>query len=129
MSILLGNGDGTFQSAQNLASGIANVGVGDFNRDGKLDLAVVNGLGNTVSVLLGNADGTFQPHVDYATAGTPRYIALADLNRDGKLDLAVTACVDGCSGTVTGSVSILLGNGDGSAHGAIVLVEPVRPSS
>src|SRR5258708_30964302 len=69
VSLLLGNGDGTFQAAQSVAVGdavvsaVSFVAVGDFNRDGKLDLVVVNGHshpGGTCSGLLGNADRTVQ---------------------------------------------------------------------
>ena len=64
--------------------------VGDFNGDGKLDLAVTNPYGNTVSVLLGNGDGTFQTPMDYATGELPYSLAVGDFNGDGKADLAVT---------------------------------------
>src|SRR5438552_2544520 len=61
VSVLLGNGDGTFQAARNFATGAhsVSVAVGDFNRDGVPDLAVVNFTSSSVSVLLGNGDGTF----------------------------------------------------------------------
>ncbi len=83
------------------------VAVGDFNGDGKLDLAVVNTASNTISVLLGKGDGTFNPKVDYATGNGPQRVAVGDFNGDGHLDLAVTN-----SGSNT--VSVLLGNGDGT---------------
>jgi len=85
--------------------------VGDFNNDGKVDLAVSNG-DSTLSVLLGNGDGTFRPQVTYNTDpnGTPLQIAVADFNGDGNTDLVVTNSVGGSSDTV----SILLGNGDGT---------------
>ncbi len=110
VSILLGNGDGTFQPYVNYpVPGGVQTGVlaGDFNRDGKLDLAVANWASNTVSILLGRGDGTFQPHVDYATGSSPGVLAVADLNGDGKLDLAIP-------NQGSGTVSILLGNGDGT---------------
>jgi FG-GAP-like repeat/Abnormal spindle-like microcephaly-assoc'd, ASPM-SPD-2-Hydin len=109
VSVLLGNGDGTFRSQVNYSTGNSpnSVAVGDFNGDGKLDLVVVNYLDNSISVLLGNGDGTFRAHVDYATGGGPNSVAVGDFNGDGRLDLAVT-------GGVNRTVSVLLGNGDGS---------------
>jgi len=80
---------------------------GDFNGDGKADLAVVNQGSNTVSILLGNGDGTFQPKTDYATGTTPVGIAVGDFNGDGKVDLAV-------ANLGAKSISILLGSGDGT---------------
>lgn len=63
---------------------------GDFNGDGKLDLAVADSTSNKVSVLLGNGDGTFQAKVDYITGTTPLGITVGDFNGNGFLDLAVT---------------------------------------
>jgi hypothetical protein len=109
VSILLGNGDGTFQLPVSYPTGHTALAVvtGDFNGDGKLDLATVNFSDDTISVLLGNGDGTFQNHVDYATGSGPVTLALGDFNGDGKLDL-----VSRDDGSDT--VSILLGNGDGT---------------
>jgi hypothetical protein len=103
VSVLLGNGDGTFQGAREYPSVACSQGLtlGDFNRDGKTDVAVV-GCG-VVGVLPGNGDGTFQPPVSYSTDGSTQ-AATADFRGNGKLDLVV-------SGT---GVSILLGNGDGT---------------
>jgi FG-GAP-like repeat len=71
ISVLLGNGDGTFQSKTTYATGLdpVSVAIGDLNRDGKLDLAVTNEHAGTVSILLGNGDGTFQAQTTYATQG------------------------------------------------------------
>src|SRR5262249_14994196 len=63
--------------------------VGDFNGDGKADLAVVNEGANTVSILLGNGDGSFRTKADFATGTQPWGLAVGDFNGDGKLDLAV----------------------------------------
>ena len=111
-SILLGNGDGTFKAHVDYGVGSSPAGLaqGDFNGDGKLDLAVANQGDNTVSVLIGNGDGTFRTHVDYSVGTSPISVATGDFNRDKKTDLAVANSQNGSGGTV----SVLLGNGDGS---------------
>jgi FG-GAP-like repeat/FG-GAP repeat len=109
VSILLGNGDGTFQMHVDYPVGNfpGSMAVGDFNGDGKLDLVVANENSDTVSVLFGNGDGTFQAKVDYGTAGEPSSVAVGDFNGDGKPDLAVTNF--GAS-----SVSVFLNSGTGT---------------
>ncbi len=106
VQVLLGNGDGTFQSHQDyFAGGCAQIPIiGDFNGDGILDLAVPYCSG--VAVLLGHGDGTFGPAVSYPVGTGSIQGITADFNGDGKLDLAI-------GGFGTG-VSILLGNGDGT---------------
>jgi hypothetical protein len=113
VSLLLGNGDGTFQSEAHYATGVEphGVAVGDWNGDGKPDLAVANLKSDTVSILLGNVNGTFQPAVSYAVGKGPRGSAVGDFNGDGKADLVVTNSLEG-------SVSVLLGNGDGTFQAA-----------
>ena len=66
-----------------------SVAVGDFNGDGKPDLAVANSGSNNVSVLLGNGDGTFQAPVNYTAGSRSASVAVADFNGDGKPDLVV----------------------------------------
>jgi hypothetical protein len=85
-----------------------NVAIGDFDHDGRLDLAVASGDSNsTVSVLLGNGDGTFQPQVRYPVGSFPYGVAAADVNLDGNLDLLVSNYNDD-------TIRVLLGNGDGT---------------
>ena len=86
-----------------------SVVVGDFNGDGKLDLAVANG---NVNIFLGNGNGTFQPGVTLTAGSGASWIAVGDFNGDGKLDLAV-------ANYYADTVSILLGNGDGTFQPAI----------
>src|SRR5206468_994553 len=73
VSVLLGNGDGTFQPAALYGVGLnpQSVAAGDFNGDGRTDLAVANVGSNTVSVLLGNGNGTFQPAQNFAVGSQP----------------------------------------------------------
>ncbi len=80
---------------------------GDFNGDGRLDLAVANSASNSVSILRGNANGTFQAAQNFATGAVPRSLAVGDFNKDGKLDL-----VSANAGAY--DLSVLLGNGDGT---------------
>ena len=109
-SVLLGNGDGTFQPHTLLGSSQnpSWIAAGDFNNDGVPDLAVTTGAG-TVDISLGNGDGTFQAYAPVSTgAGTnPQSVAVADFDGDGDLDLAV-ACYS------ANAVGVLLGNGDGT---------------
>ncbi len=109
VSILLGNGDGTFQPQQTFSTGAlpSAIAVGDFDGNGKLDLAITNQGDNTVTILLGNGDGTFQPQKIFPTGAGPRSVIARDFDRDGKLDLAVANAADN-------TVSILLGKGDGT---------------
>ncbi|ABA20206.1 Integrins alpha chain [Trichormus variabilis ATCC 29413] len=81
--------------------------VGDFNNDGKLDLAVSNFNSNNVSVLLGQGNGSFSPATNFGVALNPISVRIGDFNNDGNLDLAVV-------NFNSSNVSILLGQGNGS---------------
>ena len=113
------------QVAYPTGPGPFSIAVGDFNRDGIPDLAVVNhgadevGVANSLSVLLGNGDGTFQAQSLYGVGWGPATVITADFNGDGKPDLAVA---NGESNV--NEVFILLGNGDGSFGGGGPLVWP-----
>src|SRR5271166_3044762 len=86
VSVLLGNGDGTFQNQKTYAVGTepSALVAGHFNRDGRTDLAVANQRSNDVSVLLGNGDGTFQNQAPYAAGFGPSAIVAGDFTGDGR---------------------------------------------
>jgi hypothetical protein len=123
VQILIGLGDGNFQTGAKYSLGIPPSGSmqsiikGDFNGDGKADIAMAINAPNLAIVLLGNGDGTFQPPAKFSTGtgGTPSSIVTADFNRDGKADLMTTDEID-CSGpcVVTRTVTRFDGNGDGT---------------
>jgi hypothetical protein len=88
------------------------IGSGDFNGDGKADLAVANAVADTVTVMLGNGDGTFEFVANYRTAIAPKTVAIGDLDNDGRQDIAV-ALQD------SAEVSVLLGNGNGTFQAGV----------
>jgi hypothetical protein len=127
IGVLLGNGDGTFQPVVNYQMGGywgQSVAIADVNHDGHADVIAVSqcttnkchNYEGMLSVFLGNGDGTLQPPVNYDSGGQlSSGVKIADLNGDGNSDLVVS---NGCQyqpcNTFNGSVSVLLGSGDGS---------------
>jgi len=93
-------------TAATLAGPPSQMAEGDFNGDGKLDLAVSNSSGNTVSIYLGNGDGTFQPPFSFSSTTNPWGIAVGDLNSDGIPDLVIG------SNSAAG-LTVAIGNGLG----------------
>jgi len=114
--VLLKSGGGLFAAPVTYSVGGSTgaTAVADVNHDGKPDLIVLDG--NGIEVLLGKGDGTFGTvQASPAPAGPNSVIAVADFNSDGKADLAVLSCsVANCGFGSSGSVSILLGNGNGT---------------
>lgn len=116
VGILLGNGDGTFGNAHevNTAQPVNAIVVGDFNGDGKLDVAITTGqyatAGADIELLLGNGDGTLQaPTVITSLPWYTTALSVTDLNADGKLDL-----VSNGANITNGQLTVLLGNGNGT---------------
>ncbi len=119
VAVLLGNGDGTFQSPVTYDSGGRTLvpAIADVNGDGKPDILVANGQGNVgLGVLIGNGDGSFRPVITYGVG--QKYVsslAIGDFNKDSKVDVVVSVCNSGqytCEANA--SVVVLLGNGDGT---------------
>jgi hypothetical protein len=96
------------------------VAVADVNGDGKLDMVTANEPASwltypgTVSVLLGVGDGTFAPRLDFLTGGVPNSVAIGDMNGDGRPDLVTTNSGGILLPVHPPTISILLGNGDGT---------------
>ncbi|MEG4391875.1 DUF4347 domain-containing protein [Microcoleus sp. BROC3] len=106
VSILLGNGSGSFGAANNITVGSRpySIAVGKFNNDSFPDLAVTNFESQSISILLGNGSGGFTT-TEIPVGSSPSFLTVADLNGDSKQDLAVVN---------NNKVSTLLGNGDGT---------------
>jgi hypothetical protein len=124
VTILLGNGDGTF-TAGTIVSNVPSaqaIAVADFNGDGNLDLAVTNSELNSVTILLGNGKGAFTVASVFSTGVLPAGIAVGDLNGDGLPDLAV-------ANYANNTISIFLSNGDGTFTTAPVINMQGAPQS
>ena len=123
VSVLLGDGNGGFhtQTASSIASGpLSAVISGDFNGDGKTDIAVSEPNSNAITVLLGRGDGTFQPGAAYSVGNGPVSIMAADFKGSGVASLITI-------NKAANTVSILQGNGDGTFQPAIEYVPGNSP--
>ncbi|MGC1382766.1 MAG: FG-GAP-like repeat-containing protein [Candidatus Acidiferrales bacterium] len=122
ISILLGNGDGTFSIGTPLTTGNGPVCViaSDIESIGSPDLIVANKADNTIEVFHDNGDGTFTAKTPFASGAAPTSIVADDFNGDGKIDLAVTNSGDN-------TLEIFLGNGDGTFKNGVTYATGVTP--
>lgn len=113
VNVLLGKADGTFNTAvhYNGGTGPTYLVRGDFDRDGKLDIATSNTDSDSISVMRGNGDGTFQPAVSSPVGHLPQEITAADFNRDGYLDFAFPF--------FGSSLSVMMADGSGGFHAVV----------
>ena len=123
VSVLFGNGDGTFRDQRRFGIGFSGIGfipkpeseamtVADVNSDGHPDLIAPNGyhgenFASTVSVLLGHGDGTFEPQQQFAVQDYPSAVRVLDVNGDGRSDIIT-------HNPYSSNSSLLLGRGDGT---------------
>jgi len=124
VSVLLGNGDGTFQVASSFAVGDSPgaVTAADLNGDTIPDLVTANGRSDDVSVLLGNGDGSFKAATAFVAGDGPVSVAVADLDGDTIPDLVI-------GNLHSDDVSVLLGDGGGSFQAALSFAAGDRPRS
>lgn len=124
ISLLLGNGNGTFQNPRQIASlpaGSDPVVAADFNRDGNADLAVLEpGKGN-VLLFLGKGDGSFDAPKTISVGNSPQYMLAADMNGDDYPDLVFSA-VKGSGANSVGGFTLLLNAKNGGFHSPAFMV-------
>ena len=118
VSVLLNSGGGTFGAVHEYPAGRTSwaFAVGDLNGDGKPDIATANRKRSSTTVLLNRGDGSFGDPVDYATGAGPSTVEIGDVNGDGNSDVVSANGSTDPNGDLdyVDSVSVLLGNGDGT---------------
>src|SRR5579862_48657 len=141
ITVLLGNGDGTFRNGPftTLSTTQSFLGTGDFNKDGKTDVAVMDFDTGLIYILLGNNDGTFtqfsQYQIGQGTSGIEQLLSVGfwveDFDRDGNPDIVFAqGHPDALIMDVhTQTVGVLFGNGDGTFAGAPAYLVPGNPNT
>ena len=124
ITLLIGNGDGTFQAPKTIATvapGAYPIVTADFNHDGNADLAVLEPARGNVLVYFGKGDGTFAAVKTIAIGNAPLYMLTGDLNGDGNSDLIFSATKGTGLSAVVG-FTVLLSAGNGSFHAPVLVV-------
>jgi hypothetical protein len=126
LTILLGNGDGTFQSPVSYTAGdVAGIATGDFNGDGIFDIAVSNHLQQNIMLFTGKGDGTFNAPVTVLTPSSELHdVVVADFNSDGKDDL-LYAINTATSGSPLSDLYLATGKGDGTFNTPTLIASQV----
>jgi FG-GAP-like repeat len=129
MVVLLGKGDGTFQSAMKFSvPAPIGLALGDLNHDGKQDLLVVESGGTgtgALAIFLGRGDGKFSFKASYLVGSEAGFVTVADFDGDGKLDVAETDAGDGSEGVLR----IFRGTGKGTLLKPTVYKIPDTPGA
>jgi FG-GAP-like repeat/FG-GAP repeat len=129
VSILIGNGDGTFKAAMNFSGckNCADIAAGDFNADGKSDLALLRrgdpsiGDNGDVTIFISNGDGSFRKGPLITPGKNPFSIIVSDVNADHRPDLIFSL-------TTSNTVAVLLGNGDGTFQTPVFYAVAASPT-
>lgn len=124
--ILSGNGTGSFSPTASYSTGTGTmpyaIATGDFNMDGKMDLATANIYSNNVSILINTGSGTFLAPINYTVGIQPQFITIGDFNLDGKVDIAT-------ANKVSNDISVLMGTGAGTFASALSYIIGKYPFS
>ena len=121
IAVFLADDQGVYRlsSTYSVGAGPVAVALADVNGDGSIDILALNRIDKSLSILRGAGDGTFGPPITFPLAGAPVAVAAGDLNNDGKPDLAVLSDCGSAQCSQPGSLTILIGAGDGNFQSTV----------
>jgi len=125
--ILLGNGDGTFQTPVAYPSGdVTGLAMGDFNGDGILDIAVTDHSQQDVTIFIGNGNGTFKAGVVAVNTSLPANdVVVADFDGDGNDDLAYAVDISNSPNGTLSNLYVASGKGDGTFNAPVLVASGI----